>query len=203
MPGEESVRCIFERYVEMNAHAWSYLGYVLRQGLEEEEAAAAAAESKKEKETHCNTPTCDLRSPFGPAHEVVVTLKVKAGVVSISVAPLRSPATDIGPTHDVVASLKVKAGGVSISLAPATDTHELVTMFREADFEKNLTGNWVVDESEDYGRCGMAINHLIPVMDVRYTDDLTVDPTDGPSQDMSQDGCGPETCPHQFVRYLP
>jgi hypothetical protein len=154
VPGEEFAKYFFERYVEMNAHAWSYLGYVLRQGFEKEEAAA---ESKKEKESHCNTPSCDLRSPFGPTKDVV----------------------------------------------PATDTDGWVTLFREADFEKNLTGNWVMDESEEYGRCGMAINHLIPVMDVRYTDDLTVDPTDDDSQDTSQDDCGPETCPHLFVSYLP
>ena len=160
----------------MNAHAWSYLGYVLRQGFEEEEEAAA--ESKKEKESHCNTPTCDLRSPFGPTEDVVASLKVKTDVVSTSLTPLRS--------------------------AAATDTDDWVTLFREADFEKSLTGNWVMDESEEYGRCGVAINHLIPVMDIRYTDDLTVDPTDEASQDTSQDGRGgPETCPHRFVRYLP
>ena len=157
MPGEESVECIFERYVEMNAHTWSYLGYVLKQGLE----GGGAEESKKEKESHCNTPTCDIRSPFGPTRDVEATLKVKAGVVYFSLAPVRSHA--------------------------ATDTDDFITMFREVDSEKNLTGNWVMDDSEECGRCGMAINHLIPVMDVRYTDDLTVDPTDEASQDTTHE----------------
>lgn len=148
MPGEESVKRIFERYVETNAHAWSYLGYVLRQqGLDE-----GGAQTRKE--PHCNTLTCDIRSPFGPTHDVAATLEVKVGIVYVSLTPLRSQ---------------------------ATETEDMVSMFQEVDFEKNLTRNWVIDESEEYGWCGMPINHLIPVMDVRYTDDLTVDSTDMPS----------------------
>lgn len=69
-------------------------------------------------------------------------------------------------------------GVVNSSLcSSATENDDAVTMFQETDLEKNLIGNGVMDEPEEYGRCGMAINHLIPVVSVRYTDGLTDEAT--------------------------
>ncbi len=53
------------------------------------------------------------------------------------------------------------------------DTHE-GKVFVALDMNKSLEENGVFDESLEYGEMGMEINHLIPVMDVHYTDDLTV-----------------------------
>lgn len=47
-------------------------------------------------------------------------------------------------------------------------------IFKELDMDKNLGENGLEDESEDFGRLGMALEHLIPVLDIHYTDDLTV-----------------------------